>query len=172
MTTIDRSTVMGTFHTREQAEQAVAELRKLGFQDDAIGLAGKEEVVETMSMGEEHAAIDAQQKMRDDLISVTVKAEERWREALDVLLAQGAFDTFPTGADEQEASPNSAEASGPGTHLEYDPVAGPLVTLNDEKGVASGGYGMKRDPSLDEDDTNVSPYVDTPRSDDDSFFNR
>src|SRR6266704_4755833 len=112
MATIDRSTVMGTFHSRTQAEQAVAELRKIGFQDDEIGLAGKEEVVETMSMGEEHAAIGRQQELRDDLVSVTVKAEERWREVLDVLLAQKAFDTFPSLADEQASAPNPADASG------------------------------------------------------------
>jgi len=172
MATIDRSTVMGTFHSRTQAEQAVADLRKRGFQDDEIGLAGREEVVETMSMGEEHAAVGGQQELRDDLVSVTIKAEERWREVLDVLLAQGAFDTFPSLTDEQESVLNPAETLDKEVHLEYDPIAGPQVMLEDGAAVASGGFGLQRDPTLNDDAANVSPYVNTPTSDDDSFFNR
>lgn len=172
MATIDRSTVMGTFNGRSQAEQAVAELRNLGFRDDEIGLAGKEEVVETMSMGEEHAAIDGQRSMHDDLVSVTIKAEERWQEALAVLQAQGAFDTFPAIADEQGTGPDGAEMAEKEAHLEFDPIAGPLVTLEDSAAVASGGFGLQRDPALDEDASNANPYVDVPASDDDSFFGR
>jgi hypothetical protein len=172
MTTIDRSTVMGTFHSRVQAEQAVAELRKRGFQDDNIGLAGREEVIETMGIGEEHTVVDGQQELREDLVSVTIKAEERWREALDVLLARGAFDTFPSLTDEQASISNPAEVSGQEVHLEYDPIAGPQVTLEDSTAMATGSFGLQRDPALDDDDTTVSPYVNTPTSDDDSFFNR
>jgi hypothetical protein len=38
MTGTQRSTVVGVFETREQAERAVEELRRLGFSDDALAL--------------------------------------------------------------------------------------------------------------------------------------
>jgi hypothetical protein len=173
MATIDRSMVMGTFYNRSQAERAVAELHKLGFQDDEIGLAGKEEVIETMSMGAEHAAVSEQQGSHDDLVSVTIKAQERWREALNILQTQGAFDTFPSLADEQGLVLDPAATPGGEAHLEYDPIAGPGVTLEDSAALATGEYGLQRDPALDNDAANnISPYVNTPNSDDDSFFGR
>src|SRR4051812_45369918 len=39
MATTKRSTVVGVFEDRQQADRAVAELRQSGFRDDQIGLA-------------------------------------------------------------------------------------------------------------------------------------
>jgi uncharacterized protein (TIGR02271 family) len=43
MKTTQRSTVVGVFSDREHAQQAVNELRRLGFREDQIGVAGREE---------------------------------------------------------------------------------------------------------------------------------
>ena len=39
----DRETVVGVFHTHAQADRAVAELKKAGFDDDQIGVASRDE---------------------------------------------------------------------------------------------------------------------------------
>jgi len=41
--TTDRSVVVGVFNNREQAQQAVKELRRFGFREDQIGFAGRDE---------------------------------------------------------------------------------------------------------------------------------
>jgi len=39
--TVDRSTVVGVFHSRPEAERALSELKQAGFKDDQISLVGK-----------------------------------------------------------------------------------------------------------------------------------
>jgi hypothetical protein len=43
MTTQQRSTVVGVFHERTAAQQALAELRRVGFREDQIGVVSREE---------------------------------------------------------------------------------------------------------------------------------
>jgi hypothetical protein len=43
-TTATRTTVVGVFPDRSQAQQAVGELKRLGFRDDQIGVLGREAV--------------------------------------------------------------------------------------------------------------------------------
>jgi hypothetical protein len=173
MSTIDRATVMGTFHDRAQAEQAVAELREKGFHHEDIGLVGQKEFVETMRMD---TAPDEAQSPRDDLVSVTVKAQERWQEALSILRAHGAFDTFPedetTSGEEAAAANADVSPDSKQTHLAFDPIAGPVVTTEDSGAVASGGYGLQRDPALDSGAPTTGPNVVLPTREDDTFFNR
>jgi len=58
MTNQKRSTVVGVFHDRTQADRAVTELRQAGFRDDQIGVAGRhtEGLSETAVAGTEEGS--------------------------------------------------------------------------------------------------------------------
>ncbi len=174
MPTIDRSTVSGTFSERGQAEQAVAELRQAGFSDALVGLAGSDEVLEKINTN-----VFAQAAETTSVV-VTVKAEERWQEAFAILQKNGASNMTPTTTEatvEQSSSPTANQTTDDTSvepHLEYDPIMGPQVTTQNAAPVASGGFGLERDPALDSDiptsDPNLQKNRVPEKEGEDTFF--
>lgn len=176
MSTTNRSTVMGTFDNRTQAEQAVTTLKQAGFTDDRIGLAGRDEVIEKMQTD---ASSRTGQALSESVV-VTVKAGERWQEAIDILHRQGASYMIPspdTASEEysvQSPTQQTTHGDAIAAHLEYDPVAGPRLTTENTAPIDTGGYGLKRDPALDTDtstgDPNVRANTTTEEEGRDTFF--
>lgn len=139
---IERSAVTGIFPERTQADQAVEELRRAGFADDVIGVAGRDEVAEGLGLGEAK-----KESVIADFVVVTVEAGERMQDALQVLLQCGASEVHPA---QQELA-------------DERPVA-----------VASQGYGLQRDPSVDGNtsvaDSNMTENAVAEEEGDDTFF--
>ncbi len=176
MSTSDRSTVMGTFKNRAQAEQAINALGRIGFGNELIGFAGRDEVLEKLDT---NIPTRAGQALSSSVV-VTVKAGQRWREALDILHSNGASDTTPSLDEASEddfplvPTDHKTQASAMQPHLEYDPVAGPRMTTENTAPIASGEYGLKRDPTLDTDtsisDPNVNANATAQEEGGDTFF--
>lgn len=116
MSTIDRPTVMGTFHDRVQAEQAVADLKQAGFSDELIGLAGRDEVPEKTDTGD----TSGKEPLISDLIVIAVKAEGRRQEALDILNRHGVSEVHdsPFEQTNERTMPIVSEGYG----LQRDPA--------------------------------------------------
>jgi hypothetical protein len=144
---------MGTFENRMQAEQAMAELKQAGFRDDEIEL---EE--QTRAQQPEGALSSAER------VVVRVMTDERQQEAATILRRDGAIDTPPFSATTPSETHEAAGPYEPSSHMsptaasepivprvEYDPIRGPHEITEDVSPLASGGFGLQRDPALDED---------------------
>src|SRR5512143_3099567 len=79
-TSEQRSTVVGAFEDRHQADTAISELRQAGFRGDQIAIA------EARSVGGSES----------DRTTVTVTAEGRYDEATALLRRHGAYDLRTT----------------------------------------------------------------------------
>jgi hypothetical protein len=177
MSIIERSNVTGTFTNRLLAEEAVVALREAGFSDQAIGLAGQLEVREKL---QGHSMEEASEPAtaHHELVSLAVHAEERWQEALTILLQHGATNPTPTAETLRENISDLRQLAGTTTgsageeHLEYDPITGPRVVLEEGEPIASGPFGLERDPALDteEVESNSQNNTATPESNADTFF--
>jgi hypothetical protein len=124
MSTIDSPTVMGTFHDRVQAEQAIADLKQAGFSDELIGLAGQDEALEKADTGD----TSRKEPSIPDLIVVAVKAEERRQEVLDILYRHGVSEVHdsPFEQTNEHTMPIVAEGYG----LQRDPALDTDVPTN------------------------------------------
>ncbi len=158
MSIIEKSNVTGVFEGREQAERAFEALLQKGFSHEVLALVGQPEAVEKMfaqdrnpdNVEAAHSVADAEQP-EHDIVVVSVAADERWQEALDILQTYGARDTSPTLQEREMAAREQALGIQiHGEHLEYEPVTGPHLVAEDGKPVATGSFGLKRDPALDQ----------------------
>ena len=122
----DRSTMVGLFEIQALAEQAVNELRSAGFSDDQVNLV----VYRAPGMGEDivndERRIEAGERRTIESPGVftgkpevtrtvvTVKAEGREQEALEILLRNGANNSNIPSALEAELAPILGhEVAGP-----------------------------------------------------------
>ncbi len=141
MTTAEHSTVVGTFADRTQAEQALDELRQVGFSDDQIGF----------SAGSEFEGEHRKQVAQGGPVVVVVRADNRQEEVSTILQRNGASNISSHAQAERKADANVAGR-------EYDPILGPtLVGEEDMLPIDYSGFGMTRDPALDAEPTPGGP---------------
>jgi hypothetical protein len=164
MTMTDRSIAMGVFEESTLAQQAIDELRQAGFGDDHIGFAVRKD-----PLVEADASTPGTEKQ---YVVVMVRTEDRQQEALDILRRCGASHAGMRSdlLDETNATASSRE---------YDPITGPRSAGSDQAAVASSGYGLERDPTVETDataktyDRNVRPpSVTEEDGSQESFFER
>lgn len=119
MTESDRSSIVGVFEDRAQADQAVNELRSAGFSDDHINLlvrsasvAGEDSIVDEQRTETEEESTAAEMiptvfKSKPEVTRtvVTVQAQGREQEALAILHRNGANNANIPDALEADLAP-------------------------------------------------------------------
>ncbi len=98
--------VVGIFDDTYQAEIAIDELKKIGIPDDRIDFAMSEEssVAGSYTAGEEPLVYGKESSQA----IVSVRAEERRQEVIDLLHRYGAYDVRGAETEEAEAIPGSS----------------------------------------------------------------
>lgn len=131
MASFDRSTMMATFHQREQAEQAIAALKQAGFSDEQVGLAGRQEVFAEVDPVRS-APVESE---RPDLIVVAVKAEDRYQQALDILKNYEVVEVHSSPFEQTAEHIEPMVSSNFGLHR--DPALDEDVTVGDNNAGAN-----------------------------------
>jgi hypothetical protein len=141
MTTADHAMVIGVFDDGNLAQQAIDELRQVGFRNDHIGFAVRGDPLMEAEIS------TRQQEAGKQHVVVMVRAEGRQQEALDVLRRCGASHVARRSDLLGETKTTTTSSR------EYDPITGPQFTEGDQAPVSSSGYGLERDPTVETDAT-------------------
>jgi len=135
----EQPTVESVFELHSQADAAMYELQQAGFNNEQIRL------------------IDASSRT-----IVMVQAADRQQEATSILHRNGGYEADPRFVQVQAGEPlandpATVETTAQATNTNasshhYDPIKG-VIQDNEVAPVSPGGYGLKRDPSVETDAT-------------------
>lgn len=126
----EQPTVESVFELRSQADAAMYELQQAGFNNEHIRL------------------VDASGRTL-----VMVQTAERQQEVTSILHRNGGYEADPRFVEVQADEPTAQETNTNEPSRHYDPIKGVIQDNEATAPVSAGGYGMKRDPSVETDAT-------------------